>query len=221
MHTWCIDNLVFGINYRNCSQVSPIDFVLLLLCVFMRHSFDACINYLYHFSCIIIIMFLYTVQDVCLIMTVMDYFVWSIVLSLLIIVMIVWQCDTQLCSGEFIGALAMSEHSAGSDVVSMKTSAIKQGLQICWLTPVYRLLYLLPAVMFCCTICVSKELYIVPVVLTVSDALESVTKVMKRLDRYRCVLNWCCKLSMAFASMCSNWLIITDGLNCWLEITGT
>jgi len=67
MHTWCIDNLVFGINYRNCSQVSPIDFALLLLCVFMRHSFDACINYLYHFSCIIIIMFLYTVQDVCLI----------------------------------------------------------------------------------------------------------------------------------------------------------
>jgi len=33
----------------------------------------------------------------------------------------------QLCSGEYIGALAMSEHSAGSDVVSMKTTAIKQG----------------------------------------------------------------------------------------------
>jgi len=36
-------------------------------------------------------------------------------------------CGMQLCSGEFIGALAMSEHSAGSDVVSMKTTAIKQG----------------------------------------------------------------------------------------------
>lgn len=33
----------------------------------------------------------------------------------------------KLCSGEFIGALAMSEHSAGSDVVSMKTTAKKQG----------------------------------------------------------------------------------------------
>jgi len=33
----------------------------------------------------------------------------------------------QLCSGEYIGALAMSEHSAGSDVVSMKTTAIKEG----------------------------------------------------------------------------------------------
>jgi isovaleryl-CoA dehydrogenase len=29
-----------------------------------------------------------------------------------------------LISGEKIGALAMSEHSAGSDVVSMKTSAV-------------------------------------------------------------------------------------------------
>lgn len=36
----------------------------------------------------------------------------------------------QLCSGEYIGALAMSEHSSGSDVVSMKTTAVKQGLQI-------------------------------------------------------------------------------------------
>ncbi|ELU02822.1 hypothetical protein CAPTEDRAFT_163132 [Capitella teleta] len=32
-----------------------------------------------------------------------------------------------LCSGEKIGALAMSEHNAGSDVVSMKTQAEKQG----------------------------------------------------------------------------------------------
>jgi len=36
--------------------------------------------------------------------------------------------EMQLCSGEFIGALAMSEHSAGSDVVSMKATAVKQGL---------------------------------------------------------------------------------------------
>jgi len=36
--------------------------------------------------------------------------------------------EMQLCSGEFIGALAMSEHSSGSDVVSMKATAIKQGL---------------------------------------------------------------------------------------------
>jgi isovaleryl-CoA dehydrogenase len=33
----------------------------------------------------------------------------------------------KLCSGEYIGALAMSEHNAGSDVVSMKTTASKQG----------------------------------------------------------------------------------------------
>lgn len=33
----------------------------------------------------------------------------------------------QLCSGEHIGALAMSEPAAGSDVVSMKTRAQKQG----------------------------------------------------------------------------------------------
>jgi isovaleryl-CoA dehydrogenase len=33
----------------------------------------------------------------------------------------------KLCSGEFIGALAMSEHNAGSDVISMKCSATKQG----------------------------------------------------------------------------------------------
>jgi len=36
-------------------------------------------------------------------------------------------CGLQLCSGEYIGALAMSEHTSGSDVVSMKTTAIKQG----------------------------------------------------------------------------------------------
>jgi len=36
-------------------------------------------------------------------------------------------CGLQLCSGEYIGALAMSEHSSGSDVVSMKTTAVKQG----------------------------------------------------------------------------------------------
>lgn len=33
----------------------------------------------------------------------------------------------KLCSGEYIGALAMSEPNAGSDVVSMKTSAKKEG----------------------------------------------------------------------------------------------
>jgi len=33
----------------------------------------------------------------------------------------------KLCSGEFIGALAMSEHSAGSDVVSMKLNAEFKG----------------------------------------------------------------------------------------------
>jgi isovaleryl-CoA dehydrogenase len=34
---------------------------------------------------------------------------------------------TKLCSGEFVGALAMSEPNAGSDVVSMKTTAVKNG----------------------------------------------------------------------------------------------
>lgn len=33
----------------------------------------------------------------------------------------------KLCSGEHIGALAMSEPGSGSDVVSMKTVAKKQG----------------------------------------------------------------------------------------------
>lgn len=33
----------------------------------------------------------------------------------------------QLCSGDYIGALAMSEANAGSDVVSMKTTAVKDG----------------------------------------------------------------------------------------------
>jgi isovaleryl-CoA dehydrogenase len=33
----------------------------------------------------------------------------------------------KLCLGEFVGALAMSEPNAGSDVVSMKTKAIKEG----------------------------------------------------------------------------------------------
>lgn len=33
----------------------------------------------------------------------------------------------QLCSGEHIGALAMSETGAGSDVVSMKLKAEKKG----------------------------------------------------------------------------------------------
>ena len=33
----------------------------------------------------------------------------------------------KLCSGEFVGALAMSEPNAGSDVVSMKTTAVKSG----------------------------------------------------------------------------------------------
>jgi len=31
----------------------------------------------------------------------------------------------KLCSGEYIGALAMSEPNSGSDVVSMKTTAVK------------------------------------------------------------------------------------------------
>lgn len=33
----------------------------------------------------------------------------------------------KLCSGEFVGALAMSEPGAGSDVVSMKSKAVKKG----------------------------------------------------------------------------------------------
>lgn len=33
----------------------------------------------------------------------------------------------KLCTGEHIGALAMSEPNAGSDVVSMKTTAEKKG----------------------------------------------------------------------------------------------
>ena len=33
----------------------------------------------------------------------------------------------KLCSGEWVGALAMSEPNAGSDVVSMKTKAVKKG----------------------------------------------------------------------------------------------
>jgi isovaleryl-CoA dehydrogenase len=32
-----------------------------------------------------------------------------------------------LISGEYVGALAMSEPNAGSDVVSMKTNAVKKG----------------------------------------------------------------------------------------------
>ena len=33
----------------------------------------------------------------------------------------------KLCSGEHVGSLAMSEPNAGSDVVSMKTTATKKG----------------------------------------------------------------------------------------------
>lgn len=33
----------------------------------------------------------------------------------------------KLCSGQFIGSLAMSEPNSGSDVVSMKTNAVKSG----------------------------------------------------------------------------------------------
>ena len=33
----------------------------------------------------------------------------------------------QLCSGEYFGALAMSEAGSGSDVVSMKTRAVRKG----------------------------------------------------------------------------------------------
>lgn len=32
-----------------------------------------------------------------------------------------------MISGEYVGALAMSEPNAGSDVVSMKTTAVKKG----------------------------------------------------------------------------------------------
>ena len=38
----------------------------------------------------------------------------------------------QLISGEHVGALAMSEAHAGSDVVSMKTTADKQGGNSGW-----------------------------------------------------------------------------------------
>ena len=33
----------------------------------------------------------------------------------------------KLCSGEYVGAIAISEHDAGSDVIAMKTTATKQG----------------------------------------------------------------------------------------------
>jgi isovaleryl-CoA dehydrogenase len=33
----------------------------------------------------------------------------------------------KLCTGEWVGGLAMSEPNAGSDVVSMKTTAVKKG----------------------------------------------------------------------------------------------
>jgi isovaleryl-CoA dehydrogenase len=33
----------------------------------------------------------------------------------------------KLCTGEWVGGLAMSEPNAGSDVVSMKTTATKKG----------------------------------------------------------------------------------------------
>ena len=46
-----------------------------------------------------------------------------VVLSLIFVV----QLCSQLCSGEHIGALAMSETTAGSDVVSMKLRAEKKG----------------------------------------------------------------------------------------------
>ncbi len=35
--------------------------------------------------------------------------------------------QTQLITGEWVGALAMSEHSSGSDVISMKLKAEKDG----------------------------------------------------------------------------------------------
>lgn len=34
----------------------------------------------------------------------------------------------QLCSGEYVGALAMSEAGAGSDVGSMKLTAVRKGM---------------------------------------------------------------------------------------------
>lgn len=33
----------------------------------------------------------------------------------------------KLCTGEYVGALSMSEPNSGSDVVSMKTTAVKEG----------------------------------------------------------------------------------------------
>ena len=50
-----------------------------------------------------------------------------VMMVMMMLLMITFAMLLQLCSGEFIGALAMSEHSAGSDVVSMKTTAKKQG----------------------------------------------------------------------------------------------
>jgi hypothetical protein len=37
----------------------------------------------------------------------------------------------QLISGEHVGALAMSEPGSGSDVVSMRTTAVKKGIGWC------------------------------------------------------------------------------------------
>ena len=45
-------------------------------------------------------------------------------------------CEMQLIAGEHIGALAMSEAEAGSDVVSMKCRADKDGTCVCVLTSV-------------------------------------------------------------------------------------
>lgn len=56
---------------------------------------------------------------------------WCFILGLLH-----WFLCFQLCSGEKIGALAMSEHNAGSDVVSMKTQAEKQGFSLIFYKPI-------------------------------------------------------------------------------------
>ena len=45
-------------------------------------------------------------------------------------------CEMQLIAGEHIGALAMSEAGSGSDVVSMKCRADKDGTCVCVLTSV-------------------------------------------------------------------------------------
>lgn len=58
----------------------------------------------------------------------------------------------QLMTGEHVGALAMSEPSSGSDVVSMKLTAKKQGD--------WRLLLLYAALLVSTVCCYNKQHYI-------------------------------------------------------------